>query len=121
MPGLSELRTMLEHLGQILSGLVRVGIVTEVNYDEYLARVFFEDINTLSGWLIVPENRPAIPDHNVPQRTEYEAGGSGLPAFESHKHDLVIEQWMPEINQPVLVLFLPYKNADGFILGGMRK
>ncbi len=105
---------------QILSGLVRVGIVTAVDYAGYRARVRFDDINTSSGWLIVLDNRPFIPDYNAPQRTEYEEGGSGFPQFEKHKHDLVIKQWMPAINQAVLVLYLPVKNADGFILGGMQ-
>lgn len=112
---------MPEETGQILAGLVRVGIVTEVNNNAHLARVYFEDIDVLSDWLVVLDNRPFIPDYNVPQRTEFEAGGSGLPAFEGHKHDLIIKQWMPAINQPVLALFLPVKNADGFILGGMQE
>lgn len=105
---------------KILSNLVKVGIVTAVNNDEHLARVIFEDTALPSGWLVVLDNRPFIPDYDVPQRTEFEAGGSGYPQFASHKHDLIIKQWMPKINQPVLVLYLPVKNADGFILGGMQ-
>ena len=105
---------------KILSSLVRIGIVTAVNNDEYLARVRFDDQDLPSGWLIVLDNRPFIPYYDVPQRTEYEAGGSGDWAFQSHKHDLIIKQWMPVVNQPVLVLYLPVKNADGFILGGIQ-
>lgn len=103
-----------------LSNLVRIGVVTAVNNDEYLARVQFEDQDLPSDWLIVLDNRPFIPDYDVPQRTEYEAGGAGAAAFESRKHPLKIKQWMPVVNQPVLVLFLPVKNADGFILGGVQ-
>ena len=103
-----------------LSILVRIGVVTAVNNDEYLSRVQFEDQDLPSDWLIVLDNRPFIPDYDVPQRTEYEAGGAGAAAFESHKHPLKIKQWMPVVNQPVLVLFLPVKNADGFILGGVQ-
>ena len=99
---------------------MRIGVVTAVNNDEYLARVQFEDQDLPSDWLIVLDNRPFIPDYDVPQRTEYEAGGAGAAAYASHKHDLIIKQWMPVVNQPVLVLFLPVKNADGFILGGVQ-
>lgn len=105
---------------KILSSLVRIGIVTAVNNEKYLARVKFDDQDLPSGWLIVLDNRPFIPDYDVPQRTEYEAGGSFYSEFESHKHDLIIKQWMPVVNQPVLVLYLPVKHADGFILGGIQ-
>ena len=111
---------MDENEKKILSNLVRVGIVTAVNNEEHLARVMFDDTKLPSGWLIVLDNRPFIPAYGGPQRTEYSAGGSGFPAYENHKHDLIIKQWMPVVNQPVLVLFLPVKNADGFILGGMQ-
>lgn len=103
----------------ILGQLVRVGIVTAVDNAAHKARVYYDDLNLPSGWLRVLDNRPFIPDYNVPQRTEYEAGGSGYPQFESHKHDLQIKQWMPKINQAVLTLYLPMKDADGFVLGGL--
>lgn len=105
---------------KILSNLVRVGIVTAVNNDKHLARVTFEDTKLPSGWLVVLDNRPFIPDYAAPQVTDKRAGGSGFPQYESHDHPLTIKQWMPQINQPVLVLYLPVKNADGFILGGMQ-
>lgn len=62
---------------------------------------------------------PFIPDYNVPQRTEFESGGSGDASFASHKHDLIIKPWMPKVNDQVLVLYLPVFNGDGFILGGI--
>lgn len=105
---------------KILSNLVKVGIVTAVNNDEHLARVIFEDTGLPSGWLVVLDNRPFIPDYDVPQVTDQRAGGSGYALYEKHDHPLTIKQWMPKINQPVLVLYLPVKNADGFILGGMQ-
>lgn len=105
---------------KILSSLVRIGIVTAVNNDKYLARVKFDDQDLPSGWLIVLDNRPFIPDYDVLQRTEYQAGGSGYAEFENHIHPLKIKQWMPVVNQPVLVLYLPVKHADGFILGGIQ-
>ena len=104
---------------QILAGLVRLGTVTAVSNEKHQARVKFQSEGMTSGWLYVLNNRPFIPDYNVPQRTEFEEGGSGEPAFANHKHDLVIKQWMPKVNDTVLCLYLPVFNGDGFILGGV--
>ena len=82
-----------------------------------VARVKFEDTGETSGLLYVLANRSYVPDYDVPQRTEFEAGGSGDPAFASHKHDLIIKPWMPKVNAVVLTLYLPVLDGDGFILG----
>ena len=55
----------------------------------------------------------------MPQRTEYESGGSDAAAFANHKHDLTIKPWMPKVNDTVLTLYLPVFNGDGFVLGGI--
>ncbi len=102
-----------------LSGLVRLGTVTDVDNAKHKARVKYQGENMTSGWLYVLDNRPFVPDYDVPQRTEYESGGGGDAAFASHKHDLAIKQWMPKVNDTVLVLYLPVFNADGFVLGGV--
>lgn len=102
---------------KILSQLVRIGTVTVTDPVKRVARVKFQDTGMTSGLLYVLASRPYIPDYEVPQRTEFEAGGSGDPAFESHKHDLKIKPWMPKVNATVLSLYLPILDADGFILG----
>lgn len=102
---------------KILKRLVRIGTVTVTDPVKRLARVKFEDTGETSGLLYVLANRPYIPDYDVPQRTEFEAGGSGDPAFASHKHDLIIKPWMPKVNSVVLTLYLPVLDGDGFILG----
>ena len=102
---------------KILKHLVRIGTVTVTDEDKRVARVKFEDTGQTSGLLYVLANRPYIPDYDVPQRTEFEAGGSGDPAFASHKHDLIIKPWMPKVNAVVLTLYLPVLDGDGFILG----
>ena len=104
---------------KILLNLVREGTVTAVNNAKRMARVKFQDTGITSGWLKVLANQPYIPDYDVPQRTEYESGGSGDAAFAQHKHDLIIKPWMPRVNDTVLVLYLPVWNADGFVLGGV--
>lgn len=102
---------------KILKRLVRIGTITVTDPIKRVARVKFEDTGETSGLLYVLANRSYVPDHDVPQRTEFEAGGSGDPAFASHKHDLIIKPWMPKVNAVVLTLYLPVLDGDGFILG----
>lgn len=102
---------------KILKRLVRIGTITVTDPIKRVARVKFEDTGETSGLLYVLANRSYVPDYDVPQRTEFEAGGSGDPAFASHKHDLIIKPWMPKVNAIVLTLYLPVLDGDGFILG----
>lgn len=104
---------------KILSGLVRIGTVTDVDHDQRMARVKYQDIDMTSGWLVVLQNQPYIPDYDVPQETESAAGGSGAEAFASHRHSLIIKPWMPKVNDTVLTVYLPVFNADGFVIGGL--
>ena len=115
-----EDRTRYQDDGAVFSCIVRIGIVTAVDNEKRLAQVQFQDMNLPSGWIPVLINRDFIPGYDVPQRTEYEAGGSGDPAFESHKHDLIIKPYMPKVNDLVLVLYFPVFNGDGVILGGIK-
>lgn len=102
-----------------LTGLVRIGTVTDVDNGRRTARVKFQDSDMTSGWLCVLKNQPYIPDYSGPQRTEFEGGGSGAAAFEEHKHDLIIKPWMPKVNDTVVALYLPVFNGDGFVIGGI--
>ena len=100
-----------------VENIVREGTVTAVDVHTRRARVKFQDLNIISDWLPVLSTPPFIPDYEGGQRTEFEAGGSGEAAFASHKHDLVIKPWLPSVNDTVLVVYLPLRSADGFILG----
>lgn len=102
-----------------MSSLVRVGMVTDVDYDNRLCRVKYEDRGYTSNWLKVLDNRDYIPTYNGTQRTEYESGGSGYALFANHMHLLNIKPWMPEVGRKVLVLYVPAKNSDGYVLGGL--
>lgn len=103
-----------------IEDIAREGKVTAVNNDKRIAKVWFDDLEIESDWLPVLITRDYIPDYDVPQRTEYESGGSGDAAFESHKHDLTIKPYMPKVNDMVLVLYFPIFNGDGVILGGVK-
>ena len=100
-----------------IEDIVREGKVTAVDNGKRIAKVWFDSMGIESDWLPVLITRDFIPDYDVPQRTEFEAGGSGDPAFASHKHDLIIKPWMPKVNAVVLTLYLPVLDGDGFILG----
>lgn len=103
-----------------IEDIARGGKVTAVNNEKRIAKVWFDDLEIESDWLPVLITRDFIPDYDVPQRTEFEAGGSGDPAFASHKHDLIIKPYMPKVNDLVLVLYFPVFNGDGVILGGVK-
>ena len=92
--------------------IVRIGTVTTIDPAKRTARVKFQDAGTSSGWLYVLASRPYIPVYDArPQQTE--DGGN----VASHRHDLTIKPWMPQVNATVLVLYLPVEGGDGFILG----
>lgn len=100
--------------------IVRIGTVTAVDNINHIARVWFEALEIESGWMPVLITNDFIPDYGVPQRTEYEQGGSGAAAYENHKHDLIIKPWMPKVGEKVLTLYFPVFNGDGVILGGVK-
>ena len=103
-----------------IEDIVREGKVTAVDNGKRIAKVWFDSMGIESDWLPVLITRDFIPDYDVPQRTAFEAGGSGDPAFASHKHDLIIKPYMPKVNDLVLVLYFPVFNGDGVILGGVK-
>ena len=103
-----------------IEDIVREGKVTAVDNGKRIAKVWFDSMGIEADWLPVLITRDFIPDYDVPQRTEFEAGGSGDPAFASHKHDLIIKPYMPKVNDLVLVLYFPVFNGDGVILGGVK-
>ena len=103
-----------------IEDIVREGKVTAVDNGKRIAKVWFDSMGIESDWLPVLITRDFIPDYDVPQRTEFEAGGSGDPAFASHKHDLIIKPYMPKVNDLVLVLYFPVFNGEGVILGGVK-
>jgi len=112
--------TAYQDMGTVFSGFFRLGFVTDVNNDKRIARVKFEDLGYTSGWIPVLINRDFIPDYDVPQRTEFEAGGGGDAAYASHKHDLIIKPYMPKKGEQVLCIYEPVRNGRGFILGGIQ-
>ena len=111
----------MDDIESVLTRLVRVGIVTDVNKKKRKARVKFDDEDLPSGWLRILANPPFIPKVDEPQRTEFESRGGGDEAFASHKHDVIMTPWLPRVNDVVLVLYLPAHDSDGYILGRIEE
>lgn len=110
---------------KILAGLVRIGIVTDVNAVKRRVRVKFQDVNMISGWLYVLRRSggdvTVAPDggHTHSIRDTYTGGGTAS-TIPNHNHSgTVTASWMPKINDTVLVLYLPVEQGDGFVLGGI--
>ena len=94
----------------IMKNMVRIGTVTDVDYGSRKARMRFHDVDMTSDWLNVLDTHPYIPDYEGMQKTEMEEG---------HFHELVIQRWMPKIDDVVVALYFPMFNSDGFILGSV--
>lgn len=111
---------MDDEISRTLSQLVRVGVVTSVDKPGRKCRCKFPDLGYTSAELIVLNTTPVTPDYDVPQRTEYEGPAGTYPMqYERHKHDVKLKQWMPNVGDSVLTLYLPVENGAGFVLGGI--
>lgn len=91
---------------QLLTTLVRIGIVSAIDAEKQQARVIYKDIGITSGWLYVLQGK-----HKHTVSASIGDGGG------EHNHELTKNSWMPQIDDLVLVLYLPVFNGDGFILG----
>lgn len=114
----------------ILSGLVRVGTVTDRKMEQRLARVWFPDLGISSDWLPVLISQDVTPDdvpreYDDPQWTEFETEDkipqAGETRYVPHKHKILRKPWMPKIGDEVLTIYLPVLDADGFIVGGIKR
>lgn len=103
-----------------IENMVRLGTVSAVNPANRKARVIFQDKGMTSGWLYVLR----YPGLNVQVGTAQghshdipEVGQSGTAG--EHSHTATVYDWMPQIGNTVVVLYLPIFNSDGFILGAI--
>lgn len=121
------------------SNMVRVGKVSSIDRDARKARVIFPGMsNMVSDWLPVlwypgfTNTEEGSHTHTVPIGAQYgKTDSAGTPAHEHefkteggnsesenagyHTHE--INQWMPRVNDRVLVLMEYGFNSAGFILG----
>ena len=113
----------------VLLNLVRVGTVRVVDAQTRKARVWYDDLGIVSGWLSVLQLYGAAVEVAGDGRHSH---GHSAKAAEGHTHEVsdsaadghwhsgtTVAGWMPEAGARVLVLYLPVFNGDGFILGGL--
>lgn len=110
---------------QILSRMVQIGTVSAVNTSKSAVRVILKQSGEMSGWLKVLQHiggalsitLDAAHTHII---TDTYTGGGSASTFAAHNHaGSITAGWMPNINDDVLVLYLPILNGDGFVLGGI--
>lgn len=128
----------------VLAGLVRVGIVTDVDRKKRMARVKFQSEDMTSGWLYVLQHYETgiavkkdgghshkideAGAHSHPGSTGYQAVRLNITEDGAHAHAMeeapdhehkgtVTTWWTPKVNDRVVCLYLPVFNGDGFILG----
>ena len=112
---------------EALGGLVRVGTVTHRRMEVRRVRVWFEDDQMSSGWLPVIISQDVTPDHEYddPQWTEFETEDrvpqTGETRYVPHKHKIIRKPYMPKVGDEVLTVYLPVFNADGFVIGGIKR
>jgi phage baseplate assembly protein gpV len=109
----------------VLENLVRIGVVSAVDKGKRKARVMFDDIGITSGWLFVIQHHEADihvePDNSHTHIISDTYTGSGSAStIPDHDHPGTYRTyWMPKVGETVLVLYLPVRDGDGFILGGI--
>ena len=81
--------------------MLQIGKVSAVDTNKHKVRVLFSNTGITSDWLSVLRNAPK----------------SGTESASGHSHK--IKDWMPAVNDTVVVLYLPSYNSDGFVLGGV--
>lgn len=104
----------------ILANLVRIGTVSSVDNAKQVVRVIYEDKDIVSGWLHVLQ-RPNTGVYIKPEGNHSHdiSGGGKTEINGEHDHKASTTNWMPRVNDTVLVLYLPVFNGDGFVLGAI--
>ncbi len=108
----------MEKIDSILDGLVRVGTVSDRNATMHKVRVYFPDLELTSDWLFCLQRQNSITVSGTSGHTHQIDGGTTGEAG-AHSHTVSFGAWTPAINEQVLCLFLPVRDGDGFVLGGI--
>lgn len=116
----------------------RVGIVSAVDLERLLVRVYYPQMDKLvSDWIPVIQQPYyiATEDNGAHENAvsmssagshdhDGEVGSDGshkhtleISGTEAHAHNVRIYGWMPAVNDRVLVLYIQGFSQDGFVLG----
>jgi phage baseplate assembly protein gpV len=105
---------------KLLQGLVRMGVVTEVDAEARRVLARYPDTGIVSGWLYVPQHPGAgvavSPDGaHTHELTE----GSASEAPDHDHTGTRLTVWLPNIGDRVLALYVPVWDGDGYVLGAI--
>lgn len=126
---------MMDNQG-MLHQIVRIGTVSAVDTAKKSVRVIYESLGFTSGWLCVlqqPQTAIKIETagehaHNASTTVNTATAGTSDTAHShgaattvaqngEHTHEATTVGWLPKIGARVLVLSLPIRDGDGFVLG----
>lgn len=99
----------------VVARIVQVGTVTALDTAQHRCRVRFPDTGVTSDWLHVLRQKPTVSVlndglHDHPSQVTIDENGE-------HSHATTVADWMPKINDTVVVLYIPIFNSDGFVIG----
>lgn len=88
------------------------GYGTNLLPDKNAARVKFDD---KGGIISAPLKVIRRPRSIVPGRSDQEGGKTAIA--EGHSHAAYVTDWVPQVNDMVVCIYVPGGDGDGFILG----
>lgn len=97
--------------------LIRIGIVSSVDPSKFTARVYYPQMDDLvSDWLPILQRPVSV--SMIRSGPHKHSGATTTDG--AHMHDVMAENWMPKVNDRVLVLYEQGFSKDGYILGVLR-
>lgn len=95
--------------------IIQIGTVMDVSGTK--ARVRHLDTGITSDWLtVLQRTNEVVTLQTAGNHSHSVSEGSCSPAGD-HTHTAAVTTWVPQVNDTVLVLYLPMTDSDGFILG----
>ncbi|MCH5195953.1 MAG: hypothetical protein J1F28_04530 [Oscillospiraceae bacterium] len=92
-----------------MSGIFRIGTVSDTDQKKQLVRVHFPDVNIVSGWLKIIKSPPSV---------SITFDSSEIP--KAYEPKIEITPWFPKVGETVLCAYNPGFNEDGYVLGVMK-
>ena len=106
------MRAEEESVINVLKKIIRVGTVQTYYPDKNAARGKFDD---KGGIISAPLKVIRRPRSIVPGRSDQEGGKTAIA--EGHSHAAYVTDWVPQVNDMVVCIYVPGGDGDGFILG----
>jgi len=110
-------------MDEVLSRIIRYGVVSAVDQSNRKVRVIFENMDMTSGWVYVLQHNGTCVNVGLNGLHVHEIkdaqNGESLEDAGEHKHSASLTYWMPKVRDKVIVLYMPVYNGDGFVLGAI--